>query len=213
MRPGMASKLVRIAAIAMIAMIVPRPLRAGDGLPNARLGTPTAPLLLLSRADVRADLRLDAEQSAEAARFIADLHDRALALRGRLDAEAKAARGEVDAASLRWLSEHLADPQRTRLAQLDLQWEGPSALVSRPIVAETLRLSIDQRTALKRAVDSRNSRRNGGPPIPGDEARLTETALGLLNPEQREHWHAMLGAPLSFQAASRPPSPAAPARR
>ncbi len=61
--------------------------RAGDGAPkdplDARLGVRTAPLLLLSRADVQADLAMSPEQIAGAEHAIRELHARAEALRGR----------------------------------------------------------------------------------------------------------------------------------
>lgn len=213
MRPGMMSRLARVAVIGLIATSGPRWAMGAGGLPDARLGIRTAPLLLLSRPDVRADLRLDPELAAAADRFIGDLHDRAQTLRGRNDAEAVAARGEIDNQSRRWLEASLTPAQRARLDQIELQWQGPSALI-RPIVADSLALTDDQRKALAQAIVARNARRKGGPPDLADEARLTETALGLLDAVQRDRWHAMLGTPLPFAVATRPAAPAqAPARR
>jgi hypothetical protein len=50
---------------------------------------------LLSRADLRADVGLDARQTAEAERAIADLYARAVAVRGKSGPEAIAARKAV----------------------------------------------------------------------------------------------------------------------
>ncbi len=58
------------------AAAVPRP------LPDDRLGIQTAPLLLLSRNDVRADLGLSPEQASAAEVEISDLYSRALPLEG-----------------------------------------------------------------------------------------------------------------------------------
>ena len=82
--------------------------------------------------------------------------------------------------------------QQARLAQLDLQWEGPSALVTRGGIAEALGLGPEQREALSRAVG--RHRRPGLPP--GDEPGLARDALAILTPEQRNRWLALLGAPL-----------------
>ena len=57
---------------------------AGDaGLSADHLGMRTAPLLLLTRPDVRADLSITAEQAASADRAIQDLYRRAEALKGQ----------------------------------------------------------------------------------------------------------------------------------
>jgi len=211
MRPGMESKLVRSAALAVLACATTA--LASGGVPDARLGIRTAPILLLSRADVRAELRLTPEQAEEADRIIADLRDRALALRGRSDAEAVAARDEIDRASRAWLARKLDADQNRRLVQVDLQWEGPSALLSRPFVAESLGLTSEQRAAIAPLIVAHKARRNGGPPVPADEARLRESTLALLDDAQRTRWRAMLGAGLPFARVAARESPAPASRR
>ncbi len=161
-------------------------------VPDGRLGTRVAPLLLLGRPDVRADLGMSAEQSASARRQIADLYRRAMATQGLAGAEAVAARRAIDDSQRAWIDHELTAEQQARLAQLDLQWEGPAALVTRGAIAESLGLRPEQREALTRAVDRRI--RRGHPP--GDEPGLARDALEVLTPEQRDRWLALLGAPL-----------------
>jgi hypothetical protein len=165
-------------------------------LPDERLGVRTAPLLLLSRVDVRSDLALDDQQTADAMRAIADLHARAAALRGRPNSEVIEARKVVDEAQQAWIAANLTIAQRDRLVQIDLQWEGPSAVVSRPVVADTLALSAEQRAAIKKAIAEKR-----------DEKTLTLAVLALLSPVQRERWKAMLGRAFKPQFASRAAGP------
>ena len=169
--------------------------------PASRLGFRTAPLLLLSRSDVRADLRLDANQAASADRAITDLWTRAAALRGKTGPEAIAARRSIDEAQRAWIEGRLSDAQRRRLTQIDLQWEGASALISRPIVAEGLGLTPDQRSTLDHAVADRDRRRSPGRTRTEDERALARQAFDLLTPDQRDRWKAMLGEPFVPQVA------------
>jgi hypothetical protein len=189
---------IRIAALGLIACSA-RAI-AGEGLPDARRGIRTMPILLLTRADVRTDLQLSPEQAADADRLIADLHEKALALKGRNDTDAVSARAEIDAASRVWIEGRLTPLQRDRLIQLDLRWEGLSAIITRPIVAESLGLTDAQRTALAKAVADRNSRRNGGPAIEADEAKLNRFARAQLTEAQERRLQAILGAPFDFRS-------------
>ena len=180
--------------------------RAAAGLPDSRLGTPTAPILLLTRADVRAELKLSPEQAAEADRVIGDLRDRGRALRGQVDDAARSARREIDRASRTWVETRLAPEQGKRLVQLDLQWSGPAAMLD-PIVADSLQLTEPQRLGLARALVERDRARENGPPIPADEAKLRNVALGLLDEAQRTRWAALNGPAFAFRIATRNPVP------
>ncbi len=173
-------------------------------VPDARLGTRVAPLLLLGRPDVRVDLGLSPEQEARARDAIADLYARALASRGKVGREALAARREIDEAQVRSLDNLLDETQRTRLDQIDLQWEGPAALVLRRGLAEHLELNQAQRDALTTAIARRNDQRRSGPPYEADQV-LAHEALGVLNPPQRSLWRAMLGRPFTPEVAQTTP--------
>jgi hypothetical protein len=180
-------------------------------LPDSRLGIRTVPLLLLSRPDVRADLGLNPTQTAEARRAISELHAKAAALRGKTGAEAIAARRAIDEEQRRRLEALLSPEQQDRLVQIDLQWEGPSALISRKIVAESLNLDDRQRATLAQAVSDRDRRRAQAPDRGGDERQLAEQALAILTEPQRARWRAMLGRPLVIPQVAGPkatgPSP------
>jgi hypothetical protein len=210
MRPGMATLIVRTAALGLIAWGATAPARAG-GVPDSRRGLPIAPLLLLTRADVRVELKLTPEQTADAERVISDVIDKGMAIRGKKDAAAIAVREAIEHTSRTWLVERLSDSQRARLLQLGLQWEGPSS-VMRPLVAASLELNAEQTAGLSRAIAARNKHRNDGPPIPADEAKLKAAVLSTLSVSQRGTWQAMIGPEFSFQVASREPAEA-PARR
>ena len=203
MRPGTAIRLVQVVILGLIATATePRTSAGGGGVPDARLGTPIAPILLLSRADVRDELKLTPEQAAEAEQAISDLYDRARALKGQSGVKADAARREIDRASQAWLAEQLGADQQRRLDQVALQWEGPTALLSRPIVANSLNLTEAQRSALSHAIAARNTRRKDGPPIPEDEAKLAETVRSVLSQAQQEGWNAMIGLPYTFRVVA-----------
>lgn len=188
-------------------------------LPESRLGFQIAPLLLLSRPDLRADVGLDARQSAEVERAIAGLYARAAVLRGRSDPAAIEARKAIDRAMQGWLESHLTDAQRSRLAQLDLQWEGDSVVVRRPMVAESLSLTPQQREVLGRAVADHRRKLLSGTLQPGDEERLAHQVFDVLSPDQRRRYLAMRGRPMQLAptmadaggAAARP-SPLPPPR-
>jgi hypothetical protein len=176
-------------------------LRAQEGqYPASRLGVRTAPLLLLSRPDVRAEVGLTAEQATSAARTLDELHARAEALRGKTGPDVLAARRAIDETQQHWLETQLKPEQRTRLIQIDLQWEGPAALVMRPGVADTLGLSVEQRSRLAKAVADHKKR---SPEAQQADARaLAQQALTMLTPEQRDQWKNLLGRPFVPQQAS-----------
>ena len=175
-------------------------------LPDEALGARIAPILLLSRPDVRAELAADPELAEAASLAIDDLHARAAALRGRSGAEAVAARREVDELASRWIDEHLTAEQRTRLEQLDLQWEGASAMLSRPTIAASLGLSDDQRRQLSGAL--RPAVAPGEDPLAAHRRRH-RNAAALLSEDQRLRWLAMLGPPFEPDAV-RTALPASP---
>jgi hypothetical protein len=173
-----------------------------EALPDDRLGTRLAPILLLSRADVRTDLRLDAKQTASAEQAIAHVHARAEALKGRTREQSIEGRKAINEAERLWFEQNLTTAQQNRLVQIDLQWEGPSALISRPLVGEVLGLTAAQREALNNAVVQRDAARAARTYTSADEQRLAKTALSILTPVQRERWRVMLGDPFVPQLAS-----------
>jgi len=177
-------------------------------LSDARLGAKTAPLLLLSRPDIQNDLGLTAEQVASAEATIDELYTRAEALRGKPNStQVLAERRAIDTAQTHWIATRLSAGQQDRLNQLDLQWEGPSALVSRRVVSDALALSPEQIRTLSQAAAVYHSALRQGKD--GPERAFAKTALSTLSPEQQDRWRVMLGKPLVVKTAS----PAAPVRR
>ncbi len=204
-------------ALARLALwgAVAAPTVRGEGwtLPDERHGIRTAPILLLSRPEVRADLAITPEVAAEADRFTADLRARAGTLKGRPNTEVVASRRAVDEAQREWLDAKLSPAQRARLDQIDLQWEGFSALITRPVVAEAIGLGRVQRQDLAQSKAKRDADRGAGLPWAESERPFAEAALAILSDAQRQRWRTMLGAPLPGPAAVAPdPLPASPTR-
>ncbi|MBV8270134.1 MAG: hypothetical protein JO252_27745 [Planctomycetaceae bacterium] len=115
--------------------------------------------------------------------------------------QASVARREVNDAMLRWLQTWLTDAQRSRLEQVELQWEGPSVVVRREAVARALDLSQKQRETLQRLVDEHQRRRDQGPYQWSAEHELAQRVLSILSEPQRRRWKAMLGRPFTPQLA------------
>lgn len=196
MRWGMSLWLAAVLG----AVIVPTPCRAQtQELPDSRIGSRTAPLLLLSRHDVQNELGMTPEQVQQAEQEITSLYIKASALKGQKGEQVVAARRAIDEEQQRWIEERLSETQRKRLVQIDLQWEGPAALVTRGALAELIGLSAEQHAALKQAVDASRRQRDGGVALREVVGKLARQALELLTPPQRERWKAMLGRPCAFQ--------------
>jgi hypothetical protein len=173
-------------------------------LPDERLGIRTAPLLLLTRVDVRTDLKMTPEQTASALRAIEDLHARAESLRGKGNTpDVRRARKALDLAEQQWIDANLTGLQQSRLVQIDLQWEGPSAL-ARPVIADAVGLTNDQSTALARLLQERRRQRVAGKNRPEDERQFSGQALSLLSDEQKARWQAMTGEPFVLSTSDRP---------
>lgn len=179
------------------------PARSGDWvLPDSRIGIRTAPLLLLSRPDVQTDLRMDGAQIQGAQAAIEELTRRAAALRGKTGSAVLAERRAIDEAQLEWLGKHLTGNQLERLRQIELQWEGIAAMLSRPTVAEYLRLTPEQRQALARIIAEQNAARRRTPAGSLEELGYTRKAYALLTPSQQELWSGLLGTPVRFASTT-----------
>jgi hypothetical protein len=174
-------------------------------LPDDRLGIRTAPLLLLSRPDIQADLKLERAQILGAQNTINELTRRALALRGKTGAAVTAERRAIDQAQIDWLAMNLSRNQLERLGQIELQWEGTAAMLSRPTVAESLRLTPEQRQTLARIIAERNALRARRQSTPPNEQTFNQKARSILSKPQQELWANLLGTPLRFTATGVPP--------
>lgn len=179
-------------------------------LPDESRGSRVAPLLLLSRPDVREDIQLSSDQTADVERAIDDLHRKAAALKGLTGEDAIARRKAVDEGQRAWLENHLTPEQVDRLAQIDLRWEGPAALITRKPVAEALSLSDEQRAALSRAVAECNTRREKGMSAAEAERQHDLRAMSVLSEGQKRRWEDMLGRPLAVRATASADRPSTP---
>ncbi len=212
----------KLAAIVFLGLLatelvgLARSLRAEEFLDN-RLGIRVAPILLLTRRDVQLELKLDPDVVAEANHAGEALYRQALHLRGRAGPDAVQARRNIDEEQSQWLSTHLSSAQIERLGEIDLQWEGASAMISRPIMTETLGLSDKQKASLRQLFQQGDALRKGGRRWTlREHTAVTQKAVALLNERQRVLWTRLVGSPCRFsiseQTASRPPSQSQTAR-
>jgi hypothetical protein len=171
------------------------------GVPDSRFGIRTVPILLLTRADVRADVGLTAEQGQAAEAAIQTFHKQALACVGRTGPAIILARKQIDESQTRWLREHLSETQLVRLLQIDLQWEGPSALVSRPSVSLALGLSPGQVELLRKKVKDASEKRADKGFTPADVIEFKKATYSILSIDQQDRWHAILGPQFVPQVA------------
>jgi hypothetical protein len=200
------TRLKALAALLLLfspaarAQQAPAPAQATNNapLPDERLGVRTVPILLLSRPDVRSDLMLTPEQSKKAETAITDFWVSADAVKGKKGAAAMEARKEVDRRLSLWFEANLTSAQRTRLLQIDLQWEGPSALL-RPVVADTLGLSPRQRESIGGFMKTCREERATKAFTATRELELNRAALKALDPSQLTRWRAMIGVPFTPQ--------------
>lgn len=180
------------AAAVLLTLFVAgtRPVEAQ--VPDEAIGVRLSPILLLSRADVRQELALNVDQVEAVFQAIGTFHEKAETLRGRSGPEAIAARREIDEEAGRWIAETFSEEQRARLDQIDLQWQGASALIARPTIAASLELTDEQRSQIQQTL--------GRGPLAGEDSlqahrRIQRDAVAVLDEQQRLRWLAMVGRP------------------
>jgi hypothetical protein len=183
------------------------PSLAGDpwSLPDESRGSRVAPLFLLSRADVREDLKIAPDQVAEIDKAILDLFEKARTIKGKTGQAAIEARKAVDEGEKDWIEKHLTPDQIDRLWQVDLLWEGPASMVTRPSVAEALALSDEQKAALHTALRERNAQRDKTKYVAAANHQFGARALTILSDGQKQRWARMVGHPI----ARKPTTPTA----
>jgi hypothetical protein len=181
---------------------------------DERFGMPVAPIYLLLRPDVQGDLQLNQRQVAGARDMVGRLIDRLLNLKRKSTPDAnQAERRQIDEQMATWLRQELSPAQCERLTQINLQWEGASAL-RRSAVAEYLRLDEAQSSRVHDLLAQRDQRWIKGTLKSGEFDQFSREALGILTALQKEQWDHLLGPPCRFtigQASGAPSHPAASA--
>jgi hypothetical protein len=185
-----------------------RDARSGDPLDD-RLGVRSAPIFLLTRADVQRDLALQDSQVAEIQHEASELYRKARALKGNKASGVVAARRVIDDESSQWLAAHLTPRQRERLAQIELQWEGAGAMLSRPLVTEYLNLNPDQQNKVAGCISEARAQRPQGPWDYDGHVALTRKVISLLPEKQADLWIKLLGPPCKFSIDAKPQTPPA----
>ncbi|GBC90668.1 MAG: hypothetical protein N2045_10225 [Fimbriimonadales bacterium] len=102
----------------------------------------------------------------------------------------------------------LTDAQKKRLRELELQWQGPMALMN-PEIAREVGLTQEQQSKIQGILQEQfqamreRFQQGGGQPDPQafEKARqeLENKILAVLTPAQREKWNQMLGKPFQFE--------------
>jgi len=164
-----------------------------------RLGIRTAPIFLLTRSDVQADLKIDPKLAAACQRVAASLRHKASALKGSKVPAMVGARRAIDEEMSQWLITNLSAEQLDRLDQIDLQWEGPAAMITRPFYDESLGLKREQREMLTGYLTEAKTHRANGTWTYDDHHELTRKALTILTEQQRHLWVRILGQPCQFK--------------
>lgn len=172
---------------------------------DERFGQPIAPIFLLPRPDVRADLQLNPRQVAGAREMAGRLADRLLAMKNRPEPASRSEMREIDEAMATWLRRELSPVQLDRLSEISLQWEGASAL-RLPSVAEYLVLGKPQRRRIDELLVDRDRRQAGGALAPGEFDRISREAFAVLTPDQVARWQEMLGSPCRFTIGHQVPT-------
>jgi hypothetical protein len=167
-----------------------------------RLGERTVPIFLLIRADIQADLKLSPEQVTECRRAALAFQRKAARLIGRKDAAVVPARREIDEELNQWLTQHLSPQQFARFEQIDLQWEGAAAMISRPFLDDSLKLTPEQKKTLSECLAQRKLQRARGTWTYDDHTNLTRKAIAVLTDTQREVWVRLLGPRCQFMVGA-----------
>jgi hypothetical protein len=123
-------------------------------------------------------------------------------LKGKRGPAIVAARREVDTEMSEWLSSHLTPEQLGRLEQIDLQWEGASAMRSRPLLDESLNLTPDQQQKVDQCISATKMKRKQGSWTFEDHVSLSRQAIAILDERQRNLWIHLLGPPCPFMIAT-----------
>lgn len=172
-------------------------------LPDERFGVRTAPVLLLSRPDVQAELALSPKQIRQSEKAIRRLWEQAYAVRDQPnDLAGQRVREALNEAQERWISESLSGVQQARLREIERQWEGPSILLTRQDIIKRLGITSTQQRAVTSAISAYPYT------LEGRDA-TAKAVRDVLGESQRGAWDALWGRSFAFKSSS--PAPQDPA--
>lgn len=167
-------------------------------------------MMLLMREDVQKELNLSQTQKAKLEQMRQEMMQAMQQLR---DLPPEQRREQRQALQQRYdPTSVLTDAQRKRLRELELQWQGPSALLD-PEIARQVGLTEEQQAKIRGIIQEsfqamRERFQPGQPPEQsGDRMQEIQRAreqtekkiLEVLTPAQRERWQQLLGKPFEFQ--------------
>jgi len=158
-------------------------------------------MMLLMREDVQKELNLSQTQKAKLEQLRQEMQQAMQELRDLPPEQRRermqALRQKYDPATI------LNETQRKRLRELELQWQGPFALMD-PEVAKQVGLTEEQQAKIRGIIQEAFQSVRGQP---GERMQEFQKAreqaekkiLEVLTPAQREKWQQMLGKPFEFQ--------------
>lgn len=212
-----------ILAVALVASAVAQSgqPRRGEGNGRPQFGGQQSPRLagmreqgmlasmLLARPDVQKELNLTAQQKAKIEEMQQAMRMAREELRSLPPDQRRQRMAELrqknDPTSV------LTETQKKRLRELELQWQGPTALMN-PEIAQEVGLTQEQRTKIMGILQEqfqgmRERFQQGGSPDPQalEKAReeVEKKILEVLTPAQRQKWDQMLGKPFTFEGGRR----------
>jgi hypothetical protein len=192
--------MLAVFVMAAVPVLAQRP-GGGRGMGGGR-----GPLGLLMRKDVQEDLKMSEDQVSKV-KELSDKQREAMAEMKDLSKEERQDKmKEMGKANQKALVQILKPEQQKRLKQLQLQQEGPNAIVRNPEVADGLNLNGDQREKLKGIADDtrkemQDLRDSGetGPEMFKKMAEINknsgEKIMAVLTDEQKTKWKEMQGEP------------------
>ncbi|MER3402832.1 MAG: hypothetical protein C4336_08670 [Armatimonadota bacterium] len=209
-------------AVALVASAIAQPgqPRYGEGQGRPHLGRQQPPRLagmrahgmlasiLLARPDVQKELNLTAQQKAKIDEMQQAMRRAREELRSLPPDQRRQRMAELrqknDPTSV------LTETQKKRLRELELQWQGPTALMD-PEIAQEVGLTQEQQAKIMGIVQEfrrmRAPSKQGGSPGPQalEQAReeTEKKILEVLTPAQRQKWDQMLGKPFTFEGGRR----------
>lgn len=164
-------------------------------------------LFLIANPAVQEELKLTEEQKQLLQDLRNDLRQKMASLREIEDRQQRFQRMREITQEAQELLDAILEPnQKTRLEQIELQLQGPRALLRRD-VAEKLGLTEEQRSKIREIFESLRpdfsriremspeERRQFFQSMRERAEKAQQEALAVLTPEQKEKWEKMLGAP------------------
>jgi Spy/CpxP family protein refolding chaperone len=205
--------IVGLVAIACSAMAQGGGGRRGGGQRGG--GNPYAPMTLVNREEVQKELNITDDQKAKIADLRTSVRQKQSDARAAANGDRQAmqeATAKINADAAKSLGDILTPDQSKRLRELEIQWTGPSIVVTDKDVQSSLGITDDQKAKLtdlqakQRAANAEaRTNANGDPAAMRDammkNSKIMEDEINkVLTDDQKAKLAAMGGKPLAKPA-------------